>query len=188
MNENTQSKNSPNIQDPAAQSAQTQTNGVHIESATTPNETQTKVAQLEAALTEEKNRYLYLAAEFENFRKRNQSERVQLLRFGGENIARDMIQTLDNLERAAEHRNPESFKSLLEGIDLVLKQFQTALGNHGVRPVDSIGKLFDPHLHEAMGQEISKEPEGTIIKEHAKGYLFHDRLLRPARVVLSRPS
>ncbi len=157
-----------------------------VNEAPSPNTPNGNGSDLEVKLADEKNRYLYLAADFENFRKRTQGERSQLLRYGAENLARDMIPVLDNLERAAEHRSPENFKALLDGIDLVLKQFKQSLSQHGVRPMESVGKPFDPHHHEAVGQVPSDKPEGTVVTEQLKGYALHDRLLRPAQVLVSK--
>jgi molecular chaperone GrpE len=144
-----------------------------------------KVAEIEAQLKEEKNRYLYLYAEFENFKKRAFKERTDAAKYGWESVARDLLEVADNLERAVEHMPPTTDKAFTQGILMVLNQFKATLERQGVQPVESVGQELDPNLHEAVAQEPSEEPRGRIIQEHSKGYTLHGRLLRPARVVVS---
>ncbi|MGE0616362.1 MAG: nucleotide exchange factor GrpE [Bacteriovoracia bacterium] len=146
---------------------------------------ETREQQLEKQLKEKENQYLYLYADFENFKKRSVKERSDLLKFGWEPVARDLLQTVDNLERALAHTTPETDPKLLDGLNLVLKQFQTTFEKRGVKPLDAVGKPFDPNLFEAVGQEPSDRPAGEITREESKGYMIHDRLLRPGRVIIS---
>ncbi len=142
----------------------------------------TKITELETELKEKENKYLYLYAEFDNFKKRTQKERIELVQFGWEKIAHELLQVSDNLERAIEH----SQGAALEGLQMVLTQFKNILEKNGIRPLETIHKIFDPNLHEAVGMEPSDFQAQTIIYEHTKGYRLHDRLLRPARVTLSQ--
>jgi molecular chaperone GrpE len=144
-----------------------------------------RVAELEAQLKEKENRYLYLYAEFENFKKRMMKERTDLMKFGWEPVARELLQTADNLDRALAHIPPGTDKNLVEGLRMVQNQFRASLEKQGVQPLTTLKQEFDPNLHEAVGQEPADEPMGTITKELSKGYTLHGRLLRPARVVLS---
>jgi len=141
------------------------------------------IAELEAQLKEEKNKYLYLYADFDNFKKRAVKERSELIKFGWESVARELLGVLDNLDLALAHVPPGADKNWVDGLRMVAQQFQATLEKQGVTPVRAQG--FDPNLHEAVGQENSDQPAGTIIKEHSRGYLLHGRLLRPARVVVS---
>lgn len=144
-----------------------------------------KIAELEAKLKESDQKYRYLYAEFDNFKKRSVKERADLLKFGWESAARDLLQVIDNLERALDHMPAETSKALADGLNMVLSQFRSTLQKQGIEAIQAIGQAFDPNLHEAVGQEASDQPEGTVTKEHMKGYTLHGRLLRPARVVVS---
>ena len=146
---------------------------------------QKRIEELETQLKDKEAKYLYLYAEFENFRKRSIKERSDSLKFGWEPVARDLLQTLDNLERAVTHMPIDADKNFAEGIKMVLGQFKSTLQKQGVEAIASIQKAFDPNLHEAVAQEPSEHPEGTILKEAQPGYMLHGRLLRPSRVVVS---
>lgn len=148
------------------------------------NETR-QIEELHAQLKEKDSKYLYLYAEFENFKKRAIKERSDLLKFGWESLARDLLQVIDNLERALAHTPAGTDKNLSEGLQMVLSQFKSTLQKQGVQEIESVGKPFDPNLHEAVAEEHSKLPKGTITQEHSKGYTLHGRLLRPARVNVS---
>ena len=144
-----------------------------------------KVTELEAQVKDKENRYLYLYAEFENYKRRAIKERSDAQKFGWENAARELLTVVDNLERAIEHFPKDADRNLAEGLKMVVSQFQTALEKQGVAVIPTVGQAFDPNLHEAVGQEASDQPTGNIVKEHQKGYTLHGRLLRPARVVIS---
>ncbi len=153
----------------------------------TQNETEQSAGeQLQALLKEKESKYMYLYAEFENFKKRAFRERDDARKFGWEPVALELLEVIDNLTRALAHMPHNIDKNLAQGIQLVLGQFRGALTKNGVQEMDAAaGKAFDPNFHEAVGQEPSKDPAGTIIKEAQKGYLLHGRLLRPARVIVS---
>jgi molecular chaperone GrpE len=144
-----------------------------------------KVLDLEVQLKEKDAKYLYLYAEFENYKKRAVKERSDAMKFGWENVARDLVEVIDNLERGLAHMPAGTDKNLAAGLNMTLTQFRTALQKQGVALIDSVGKVFDPEFHEATGQEPSDLPEGTISRELLKGYTLHGRLLRPANVIIS---
>jgi molecular chaperone GrpE len=144
-----------------------------------------RIEDLEAQVKDKENKYLYLYAEFENFKKRSVKERSDLLKFGWEAPARELLQVVDNLERALEHVPPGTDKTLSEGLALIVQQFEQTLKKQGITLIESEGKPFDANLHEAVGQEPSELPSGTIVRELLAGYTLHGRLLRPARVVIS---
>ncbi len=133
------------------------------------------------------DKWLRSRAEFENYKKRMQKEKADLMRFGNESLLKSILPILDNLERAINHgKNLKENTSLLEGVELTLKQFLNTLERFGVKPVPAIGEVFDPEKHEAISfQESDQEPH-RVISEVLKGYLFHERLLRPAKVIISR--
>jgi molecular chaperone GrpE len=143
-------------------------------------------ARAEAA----KNWDLYLRerADLENFRKRSAREKEEAIRFANDRLLREMIPILDNLERALEHAaGGAGGESLLEGVEMTINMFRKALEGFGVKPVAAIGTLFDPNLHQAMGQvETADHPPNTVSAEFQKGYLLHDRLLRPSLVMVAK--
>jgi molecular chaperone GrpE len=146
---------------------------------------QDPLAALQAELKEEEAKYLYLYADFDNFKKRTQKERGELLRFGFESAARELLQVIDNLNRALSHIPQGTDKNLVLGLQMVLGQFTGIMEKQGVLPITSLGSPFDPNLHEAITEEPSDQPKGIVIREEMKGYTLHGRLLRPARVAVS---
>ena len=136
-----------------------------------------------------KSKYLYLAAELDNQRKRFQRERESLFKFGGEKILGDLIQVADNLERtidAIQGDEDEKVKKIMSGVAIVKKQFLDTLARHGLTPVESLGKDFDPNVHEAMAQEESDQGANKIIRVFEQGYMLNGRLLRAAKVIVSK--
>jgi len=131
---------------------------------------------------------LRLAAELDNYKKRTVKERESLVKYAAENIIRELLPVLDNFERAIESANESrDFDSFHEGVKMIFSQMYSVLEKEGVRKIEAIGKAFDPTYHEAIMQMTSNEyPENTIIEEHQKGYILHDRVIRPSMVVVSR--
>ena len=124
------------------------------------------------------------AADLENARRRFNRERDELKKFGVEGLLRDMLPVVDNLERALAHS--ESGHSLVEGVELVLRQFVQVAGQYGAKPFDATGEIFDPQRHEAMSQIPMADVEpGTVIEVFQRGWMLHDRLVRPAMVVVA---
>jgi molecular chaperone GrpE len=146
---------------------------------------QQRVQDLEAQVKEKDGKYLYLYAEFENYKKRSFKELQDARKFGWENVGRDLLQVLDNLERAMAHTPVGTDKNLVVGLQMVIQQFKSTLQRNGVEEIQTVGKAFDPNLAEAVGQEPSDLPSGTVTQEQLKGYMLHGRLLRPARVMVS---
>ena len=136
------------------------------------------------------DRFLRLAAELENIKKRQEREVSELRQFANENLLKELLPVLDNLERALEHgRSCEAPEALMEGLDLVSQDFLKVLGRFGVTPINSVGERFDPAYHHAVMEEEAPEVEDqTVLKELQKGYLLQNRLLRPAMVVVARNS
>ena len=140
-------------------------------------------------LKEEKIRVL---AEMENLRKRFEREKIDSIKYGSVNFARDILSPGDNLERALSAINegeehPQSIKNLIEGLLMVKKELSNALEKHGITKIDSLNKKFDPNLHQAMMEiENIDLDEGVVVQEIQTGYMMHDRLLRPAMVGVSK--
>lgn len=142
-----------------------------------------------------KEKLMRLAAEFENYKKRMERERATMLKYAGENILRELLPTLDNLERALEQASADiadmekKVEGMVEGIDLTKKGLLSTLEKFEVTPIESAGKEFDPNEHEALTMEPSDEiPANHVLTEFVKGYRFKDRLLRAAKVVVSKGS
>ncbi len=156
-----------------------------------PPEDPLAAAQAEAAELREK--LLRTAADFDNFRKRSRREVQEAERKGRDNLLRDLLPVFDNLERAAEHTEKSSgnleadWKGLSEGITLVMRQFHDTLGRIGVERIDSVGKSFDPAVHEAIQHmETDEHPPGAVAAEVQAGYREGEKLVRPALVVVAK--
>ncbi len=134
------------------------------------------------------DRLLRLAAEMENLKKRLEREKGELLQFANESLIKELLPVVDNLELALEHgRRQDAPPALLEGIELVHHGFLKALARFGVTPLNGVGEPFDPAFHNAvLEEETSETPDCTVTKELQRGYLLHQRLLRPAMVVVAR--
>ncbi len=146
------------------------------------------LARRTAELEEAQKRVLYLAAELENYKKRTEKRLKEAVEYGAEGLLKDLLPVLDNLERAVDHARQtgsEGFEALLEGLGHVLQQFRDALARHGVEPVPGEGEPFDPYVHEAMAQ-VPGEENGKVHQVFEKGYRLKGRLLRPAKVVVTK--
>ena len=145
---------------------------------------------LRAELEERQDRFLRLQADFENFRRRTLREREEAYQYGHQNLVKDLLPTVDNLERAIEHARKsgrEDLDGVLQGIDLVRRELMGVLAKHGVTEIEALGQAFDPSVHEALAQiEDPTVPANTVVQVFQKGYRLRDRLLRPAQVVVSR--
>jgi molecular chaperone GrpE len=147
-------------------------------------------AELEAKARDAAERHdqlLRLGAEFENYKKRVQKEKSDLIKFGNESLLKAVLPILDNLERAIDHgKKMNENGPLLQGVEIILRQFLAILERFGVKPVAAMGEPFDPEKHEAVSQAESDQEPNRVISELEKGYLFHERLLRPAKVLVSK--
>jgi molecular chaperone GrpE len=151
--------------------------------------------QLEEALAESadlRDRVLRVAADFENYKKRMDRERTTMLKYAGENIFRELLPVVDNLERALDQGVVEgvaaakNLDALLEGVQLTLKSLVGTLEKFEVKPIATVGESFDPTMHEALTMEASDTiPLNHVVAEFEKGYHYKDRLLRAARVIVS---
>ena len=150
------------------------------------DESQRRARETHARLVEEHDRLLRNAAELENFKKRSQKEKEDARKFGNESLLKEFLPVADNLERALDHADSADPKTVIDGVKLVQKLFETTLQRFGVQGFSAVGKLFDPNLHEALMQADSDQPPGTVVQEMAKGYKLHDRLVRPAAVVVAK--
>ncbi len=148
---------------------------------------QAKGRELMEKLRAEHDRMLRAAADLENHKKRAQRERDEVQRYGNERLVKDLIPVVDNLERAL--RAAPADDPLSGGVRLVLRQIEETLGRYGVVCYSALGQPFDPRLHEALMQVTTDEkPAGTVVVEHGRGFLLHERLVRPAMVGVAAPA
>jgi len=142
---------------------------------------------LEAEARESMDRYLRAVAELENAKKRFAKERSDLIKYAGESLVVELLEVVDNLERALKSATQNEDSELVKGVELILGQFVNTLSGYGVRAESSIGRQFDPNKHQAMTTVPSDEhPPGSVIEEFKKAYFFKDKLIRPAQVVVSK--
>ena len=134
-----------------------------------------------------KNEYLYLRAEFENYKKNAIKERSDLLRFGAERISRDVLEVMDNFERALEIKiSPETLQSFKTGVELTAKELKEALAKHGIQEVLSLAQPFNPLYHEAISSEATATvPAGYVSRVFKKPYKLHDKIIRMGQVVVA---
>ena len=146
------------------------------------------LAKREEELKEVQEKVLRLAAELENTRKRLEREKAEGIAYANESILRQLIDVIDNLERAIEHgEKDETCEGLLDGVRMTHKSFIDVLARFSAAPFESVGSVFDPNRHEAVVQEQRSDcPDMTVTKEFQKGYTLRDRLLRAAKVGVAR--
>jgi len=133
------------------------------------------------------DKYLRLAAEFDNYKRLSLREQRDSARFANEGLLKELLPILDNLERAVRSSKEKQRRDgLIQGVELTLKQFMETLAKFGVRPIASVGQAFDPSRHEAVARvESNTVPAGSVVDEFQRGYYLHDRILRPAMVTVS---
>jgi molecular chaperone GrpE len=147
-----------------------------------------KIAELESAIAEAKDRHLRLAADFDNFKKRARQEQLETIQHASAELIGRLLPALDDLHKALENKPAGTDESWLKGVELSVRKLEEALGAHGLEPIEAVGARFDPKLHEAIGHEESAEhPEDTVVSELRRGYRIRDRVVRPALVKVSRP-
>jgi molecular chaperone GrpE len=146
-----------------------------------------KIAELESALAEAKDRHLRLAADFDNYKKRARQEQLETIQHASAELIGRLLPALDDLHKALENKPPGTDESWLKGVELSVRKLEEALGAHGLEPIEAVGARFDPKLHEAIGHEESADhPEDTVVSELRRGYRIRDRVVRPALVKVSR--
>jgi molecular chaperone GrpE len=147
-----------------------------------------KVEEKEKEVKEHHDRLLRVAADFDNYKKRAAREKEEWVKFANEDLIKSILPFVDNLERALDHsEKTEDIQSLIEGIKLTIQQLLKILNKFGVSPIESLGKPFDPTMHEAMlVVETDQHEPNQVVEEFQKGYLLNDRLLRAATVSVSK--
>ena len=137
-------------------------------------------------LTEQKDKFVRLQAETDNFRKRLSREKEEFSQYANERLFKELLPIFDNFERALGDPSND-IKSLKEGLEMILKQFSSFLEKERVEPIEAIGEKFDPMIHEVLtSEESSEHEENTIISQFVKGYMINNRVIRPSQVVISK--
>ncbi len=148
---------------------------------------ETELETAKAQIAELQKSLIYLQAEFQNFRRRKEEEFVSQQKYVAANLLKELLPVADNLERAlAAAEQSRSLEKLIGGVQGTQKQLYACLAKAGVSAIETVGKEFDPTFHEALGEvEGSELPPNTVVEELQRGYLLHDRVLRPALVKIS---
>lgn len=151
-----------------------------------------EVSKLNGELEVQKDKYVRLFAEFDNFKRRSAKERIDLIQTAGKEVITSMLEVLDDCDRAEKQMNPESYQDnpeqIREGVQLVFNKLRTSLLSKGLKAMDSIDTDFDVHKHEAIA-EVAVEDEtkkGKVIDEIEKGYYLNDKLIRFAKVIVGK--
>ena len=188
MQEETKEPDSENIEN----EEEINENQENTDTEETSEDENTEEDNLEKEIESLKEEKIRLLAEMENLRKRFEREKVETIKFGSINLARDILSPGDNLERALDalpedENHPQSIKNLIDGLKMVLKEFKSSLEKHGVKKIETLNEKFDHNFHQAMMEiENNDVEEGTVVQEVQSGYTMYDRLLRAAMVGVSK--
>lgn len=146
-----------------------------------------RLEQVERERDDYRDRYLRAQAEFQNYQKRFQRDLAEERRYSQAPLASDLLAVLDNFDRASEAAAQAGETGpLVQGVDLIRKQLMDLLRRHGITPIEAQGQPFDPNLHQAiMQQPTADHPAGTVLQVLEQGFRIHDRVLRPANVVVA---
>jgi len=148
----------------------------------------TELEQKNNELKEAQEKQLRAFAEMENYKKRAARDQMEQLRYANEKLLRELLPVMDNLERALSHvKDPSERSPWIEGVELTYRQFLDVLKKFGVTPIASVGESFDPSRHQAVTYlDTNEHPENHVAEELQKGYLYHERVLRPSMVAVAR--
>jgi molecular chaperone GrpE len=152
------------------------------------DESEQKIAELQAKLDETENKMLRAQADFDNFKRRSRLDQEAAQKYRAQSLVSEIIPALDNFERALQiEADNDQTKSLLQGMNMVYNQLVQALKNEGVEAINSVGEQFDPHLHQAVMQiEDENYESNSVVEELQKGYKLKDRVIRPAMVKVNQ--
>ncbi len=162
--------------------------GVDINTDENQGTGESELEKLKAELDASKDKYLRLVAEFDNFRRRSAKERIETIQTAGREVINDLLDVLDDSDRAQKQLDKSEDKPVKEGVTLVFNKLRNVLQAKGLKPMDSIGKDFDTDLHEAITEipAPTKELQGKVVDEVVKGYYLNDKIIRHAKVVVGK--
>lgn len=187
-NQENSQKDSPEASSEGATEEKVEIIDAEVEGEDEPEEEVDPLTQAQEELKTARDQLLRTAADFDNFRKRSRREVQDAEKRGREELLKEILPVFDNLERAAQHAETATeVKALADGVEMVLRLFLDTLKRSGIERVESMGKPFDPMVHEAIQQLESDEPPGTVVAEVQAGYKLGDRLVRAAMVAVAKP-
>jgi molecular chaperone GrpE len=146
----------------------------------------TEIDSLREQMAEQKNKYLRALADLDNFKKRTNLEKDELVRYSNELLVRELLPAIDGFARAIDFAKKTKNEDLVKGIALIKKQVEDALAKFGVKEIESLGKPYDANFHEAILMKESDGEPGVVLEEMQKGYTMHERLIRPSMVIVSK--
>lgn len=151
-------------------------------------ENSSEILKLQEQAEKFKNDFLYLRAEFENYKRNAIKERSDLMKYGGERFIRDLLEVVDNFERAlSTNISADNFSTFKQGVEMTAQELKSLLQKHSVLEVPSLGVAFDPMIHEALGSEPSEQiAPGHIARVFKKPYKLHDKVIRPGQVIVAK--
>jgi len=144
------------------------------------------IKDLELKLEEQKTKNIKLLAEFDNFQKRTILERENARKYDGLNLIKDLLPIFDDIDRTINHKDDVDINSVLEAISMINSKLESFLLKNSITKIDALKQDFDPVYHEALLQQESTIEEGKVIEEYEKGYLYHDKIIRHSKVVVSK--
>ena len=147
---------------------------------------ETQIVDQTKEIERKSDKNVRLLAEFDNYKRRTQEERSTIFKYAGQELAKSILPILDDLHRTLESDGKGKARIILEGIELIVAKLDRTLGDHGIEPFDSVGQEFNADLHEALMSEESEKGENVILREFEKGYKYGDKILRHAKVVVSK--
>ena len=145
-----------------------------------------QLAEKEKTIEDQKNRLLRALADFDNYKKRVNLEKDELIRYSNELMAKELVPAIDGFTKAIDFAKKTGSDELIKGLALIKKQVEDALMKFGVAEIEAVGKPFDANFHEAILMKESENEPGVILEEMQKGYTIHERLLRPSMVIVSK--
>ena len=145
-----------------------------------------QLVEKERSIEEQKNKYLRALADLDNYKKRVNLEKDELIRYSNELLVKELLPALDGFAKALDFAKKTDSEDLMKGIALIKKQLEDAVSKFGVKEIETAGKPYDPNLHEAILMKDSEKAPGIILEEVQKGYTMHERLIRPAMVIVSK--
>jgi len=146
-----------------------------------------QVAEKDKLIEEQKNKFLRALADLDNYKKRVNLEKDELIRYSNELLVKELLPAIDGFAKAIDFAKKTNNDDLMKGIALIKKQIEDAISKFGVKEIEAVGKPYDPSLHEAILMKESEKAPGIILEEMQKGYTMHERLIRPAMVIVSKP-
>ena len=143
------------------------------------------IKKLKKEIEDLNNKNIRLLAEFDNFKKRNLEERRKILQYDGESLVVGVLPVLDDLDRTLSIKELKKLKNVYSGIKMIKDKINKVLDEKGIKSYESVGEEFDTNFHEALMMKKSKKKSGLILEEFEKGYLYHDKVIRHAKVIVS---